>query len=149
MMTMCPRCYELYSEIWSKPCCRCTDKTVPVEPDLIISVQMFLERGFNVTSATYYQEGTGSDCIEIEFRFGKLYSDNLFSELIPYWSVTDEYPVVGDELGEPHSILSCRVDHTPDESLEAQKDNAIRSLERWLDDKDPQACKALIALSGC
>lgn len=145
MMTMCPTCYELHSDIWSKPCCRCADKTVPVEPELIISVQLFLERGFNVTSATYYQEGTGSDCIEIEIRFGKLYTDNLFSELQLDWSVTDEYPVVGDELGEPHSILSCRVEQTTDESIETQKEQVIRSLELWLDERDPQACKSLIA----
>lgn len=40
MMTMCPRCLELYSEIWSKPCCKCADKTIPVDIELINVVQM-------------------------------------------------------------------------------------------------------------
>ena len=55
-MTMCPRCLELYSEIWSKPCCKCADKTIPVDIELINVVQMLLTRGFDVSYATCYPD---------------------------------------------------------------------------------------------
>ncbi len=71
MMTMCPRCLELYSEIWSKPCCKCADKTIPVDIELINVVQMLLTRGFDVSYATCYpdKEQGEIEAMEIEIHF--------------------------------------------------------------------------------
>lgn len=152
MMTMCPTCYELYSDIWSKPCCRCTDKTVPVEARLINIVQMLLDRGFKVINATCYpdKEQGEREAMQIEIRFGKVYPQALFDGLPPDWEVTDEYLIIDDQtVDEPVDILTCEIEYQLDESINIQREIAISNLETWLEEKDPQACKALIALSGC
>ncbi|WP_445971319.1 hypothetical protein, partial [Enterococcus faecalis] len=79
MMTMCPRCLELYSEIWSKPCCKCADKTIPVDIELINVVQMLLTRGFDVSYATCYpdKEQGEIEAMEIEW-FGNTFLDKFY-----------------------------------------------------------------------
>lgn len=152
MMTMCPSCFELYSDIWAKPCCKCTDKTVPVEARLINAVQMLLDRGFKVINATCYpdKEQGEREAMQIEIRFGKVYPQALFDELPPDWEVTDEYLIINDQtVDEPVDILTCVIEYQLDESISIQREIAISNLETWLEEKDPQACKALIALSGC
>src|SRR5690606_40928501 len=103
MMTMCPRCLELYSEIWSKPCCKCADKTIPVDIELINVVLMLLTRGFEVSYATCYpdKEQGEIEAMEIEIHFRKLYPQALFYGLPPDWLVIDEYPAHG-EIGRAH-----------------------------------------------
>ena len=89
-MTMCPRCFELYSEIWSKPCCKCADKTIPVDIELINVVQMLLARGFEVSYATCYpdKEQGEIEAMEIEIHFRKLYPQALFYGLPPDFNET-------------------------------------------------------------
>ena len=126
MMTMCPRCLELYSEIWSKPCCKCADKTIPVDIELINVVQMLLTRGFDVSYATCYpdKEQGEIEAMEIEIHCRELYPQALFDGLPPDWIVIDE------------------------ESIHIQKDIAISNLETWLEEKDPQSCRAILTLAG-
>ena len=76
MMTMCPNCFELYSEIWSKPCCSCGFKTISVNVELIIIVKMFLLRGFRVSSAschTHKAQDDNGKITQISIEFGTFY----------------------------------------------------------------------------
>lgn len=135
-MTMCPRCLELYSEIWSKPCCKCADKTIPVDIELINVVQMLLTRGFDVSYATCYpdKEQGEIEAMEIEIHFRELYPQALFDGLPPDWIVIDEYPVLGGKvLDEPVDILTCTIEYRFEESIHIQKDIAISNLETWLE----------------
>nr|WP_172687140.1 hypothetical protein [Enterococcus faecalis] len=151
MMTMCPRCLELYSEIWSKPCCKCADKTIPVDIELINVVQMLLTRGFDVSYATCYpdKEQGEIEAMEIEIHFRELYPQALFDGLPPDWIVIDEYPVLGGKvLDEPVDILTCAIEYRFEESIHIQKDIAISNLETWLEEKDPQSCRPILTLAG-
>ena len=157
MMTMCPGCFELYSEIWIKPCCTCTDKTISVSVELIGVVKMLIGRGFKVAYANCHtykdQEGSGK-VTQICIEFGIEYPQSVFDELPPGWIVSDSYPVVDNKvLGTPFTILTCVCEHPPSEcdqeSIDFAKEVTISNLELWLESKDPEACKAIFRLAGC
>ena len=155
MMTMCPSCYELYADIWSKPCCRCDTRTISVSAELIRIVQMLIHRGFKVSYAKCYTDKEQDGKLtQLEIGFGELYLQSLFNELPPDWELTDEYPMYdGYTLGEPVAVLMCTIEHPPSEcdqeSIDFQKEISISNLETWLEGKDPDACKSLIMLAGC
>lgn len=157
MMTMCPSCFELYSEIWSKPCCGCGYKTVSVSIELLGVVKALINRGFKVSYANCNthkdQDGSGKVtqmCIDL----GADYPQALFDELPPDWIVTDSYPVVDNQILEPpFTVLNCVCEHPPSEcapeSIDFAKEVTISNLELWLESKDPEACKAIFRLAGC
>lgn len=158
MMTMCPSCYELYADIWSKPCCKCSDKTITVSVELIRATQLLLSRGFRVSAATCDTDtdSCGNYVTRIDIYFDALYPDELFCELPPDWEICDYYHVVdgGQALDRPASVITCICVH-PDyvtdreESIAFDRLITISNLETWLEGKDPDACKALIVLAGC
>lgn len=158
MMTMCPSCYELYSDIWSKPCCKCDTKTISVSAELIRVTQLLLSRGFRVFSATCDtdKDSGGNYVTRIDIYFEELYPDSLFQELPPDWEICDYYHVAdgGQALERPASILTCVCVHPDDvtgsdESIAFDRLITISNFETWVENKDPTACKSLIILSGC
>ncbi|HOV28176.1 MAG TPA: hypothetical protein PK566_17705 [Pseudobacteroides sp.] len=87
--------------------------------------------------------------MEIEIHFRKLYPQALFDGLPSDWIVIDEYPVHGGKvLDEPVGILTCAIEYRFEESIHIQKDIAISNLETWLEEKDPQSCRAILTLAG-
>lgn len=63
--------------------------------------------------------------------------------------IIDEYPVLGGKvLDEPVDILTCAIEYRFEESIHIQKDIAISNLETWLEEKDPQSCRAILTLAG-
>ncbi|HEM3603014.1 TPA: hypothetical protein U1C00_002110, partial [Streptococcus suis] len=119
--------------------------------ELINVVQMLLTRGFDVSYATCYpdKEQGEIEAMEIEIHFRELYPQALFDGLPPDWIVIDEYPVLGGKvLDEPVDILTCAIEYRFEESIHIQKDIAISNLETWLEEKDPQSCRAILTLAG-
>lgn len=106
MMTICPSCFELYSEIWSKPCCSCGCKTVSVSVELIGLAKLLINRGFKVSSASCHTHKAQCVC--------------------------------------EHPPSECNP-----ESIAFDKEITISNLETWLENKDPDACKAVLTLAWC
>ena len=53
-----------------------------------------------------------------------------------------------DDRDEPVDILTCAIEYRFEESIHIQKDIAISNLETWLEEKDPQSCRAILTLAG-
>ena len=157
MMTMCPNCFELYSEIWSKPCCSCGFKTISVNVELIIIVKMFLLRGFRVSSAschTHKAQDNNGKITQISIEFGTFYPEALFQELPPDWTIYEYNRVKDNKILQPNLTgLNCVCEHPPSEcspeSIAFDKEITISNFETWLESKDPEACKAVLTLAGC
>jgi hypothetical protein len=158
MMTMCPSCYELYADIWSKPCCKCTNKTISVSAELIRAVQLLITRGFKIHVATCDTDKDidGDIVTRVDIYFDELYPDGFFAELPPEWEICDYYHVVdgGQALERPATVLTCICVHPDDvtdseESIAFDRLIAITNFETWIEYKDPDACKSLIVLAGC
>jgi len=158
MMTMCPSCFELYSDIWSKPCCKCSGKTITVSVELIRATQLLLSRGFKVSAATCEtdKDSDGDYVTRIDVYFDVLYPDGFFAELPPDWEICDYYHVVdgGQALDRPASVITCICVHPDDvtgreESIAFDRLITISNFESWVEGKDPDACKSLIILAGC
>lgn len=156
MMSMCPICFELYSDLWSKPCCNCESKTISLSVELIGVVQMFLNRGFIVVSASSMthenQEGIGKNT-HIRIDFETKYPDAIFYELPPGWIISEYHLVKSNQVLESElSMLGCVCRHPPSESdnlsIEFDKLLTISNLEVWLEGKDPEACKSILILAG-
>ncbi|HHW07224.1 MAG TPA: hypothetical protein GXX34_06810 [Clostridia bacterium] len=153
MMTMCPRCFELYMQFWTKPRCACNEEPIRISPELIYLVQLLLERELKVTSAlcrTVNDEDSGGKITQINIEFGEHYPRELFPELPPEWSVyafdlVKDHEVIKSNL----TGLSCECVHPPGE---CDEDNVffdtmltISNMETWLKDRlDPEACKAVL-----
>jgi hypothetical protein len=157
-MTMCPSCLGLYTDIWSKPCCKCNTKTISVSVELIRVSQLLIDRGFRVYTATCDtdKDSCGNYVTRIDIYFDALYPDELFCELPPDWEICDYYHVVdgGQALERPASILTCVCVHPDDvtgsdESIVFDRLITISNFETWVESKDPDACKSLIVLAGC
>lgn len=157
MMTMCPSCFELYSEIWSKPCCDCGYKTVSVSIELIGVAKLLINRGFKVSYAncsTYDDESGVGKVTQITIEFGVSYPEAIFAELPPDWTTYEFNHVKDNQILKPNLTgLSCVCEHPPSEcdleSIDFAKEVTISNLELWLESKDPEACKAIFRLAGC
>lgn len=157
MMAMCPSCFELYSDIWVKPCCSCGCKTTSVSIELIRVAKLLINRGFKVSSANCHtyknQDGIGKTTqVIIEFR--ESYPEAIFAELPPDWSIYEFNSVKDNQIIEPKlSGLSCICEHPPNEcdsdSIEFTKEITISNFEIWLEGIDPKSCKAVLTLAGC
>lgn len=157
MMTMCPTCFELYSEIWSKPCCDCKSKTIAVSVELINVTQLFINRGFKIISAncsTHDDQDDRGKVTQIQIDFGLNYPDILFNGLPPDWLLSGYKLVKDSHRLEPElPLLSCVCIHPSSEcddtSIQFEKLLTISNLEVWLEAKDPEAYKAILILTGC
>jgi hypothetical protein len=158
MMTMCPSCYELYADIWSKPCCKCTNKTISVSAELIRAVQLLITRGFKIHAATCDtdKDSDGDTVTRVDIYFDELYPDGFFAELPPEWEICDYYHMAdgGQALERPATVLTCICVHPDDvtgsdDSIAFDRLITITNFESWLEEKDPDACKSLIILAGC
>lgn len=157
MMTMCPCCFELYSDLWSKPCYSCGYKTVSLSVELINLVQLFINRGFIIISAnctTYEDKGAKGITTQIRIDFGSNYPKAIFHELPPDWLISEFNLARNGLVLDPElTMLSCVCRHPPSESdtlsIEFDKLLTISNLEVWLEGKDPEALKALLILTGC
>lgn len=158
MMTMCPSGFELYSEIWSKPCCRCDTRTISVSAELIRAVQLLITRGFKIHAATCDTDtdSDGDFVTRVDIYFNELYPDSFFAELPPDWEMCDYYRMVdgGQALERPASVITCICVHPDDvtgreESIAFDRLITISNFESWVEGKDPDACKSLIVLAGC
>ena len=157
MMTMCPSCFELYSDIWVKPCYSCGCKTTSVSIELIRVAKLLINRGFKVSSANCHtyknQDGIGKTTqVIIEFR--ESYSEAIFAELPPDWTMYEFNMVKDNQIIEPKLTgLSCMCEHPSNEcdsnSIEFNKEITISNLEIWLESIDPKSCKAVLTLAGC
>ena len=157
MMNMCPSCFELFSDIWVKPCCICGCKTTSVSIELISVAKLLTNRGFKVSSANCHtyknQDGIGKTTqVIIEFR--ESYPEAIFPELPPDWSIYEFNSVKDNQVIEPKLTgLSCVLEHPPNEcdshSIGFTKEITISNLEIWLEEKDPESCKAVLTLAGC
>ena len=157
MMTMCPSCFELYSDIWVKPCCSCGCKTTSVSIELIRVAKLLINRGFKVSSANCHtyksQDGIGKTTqVIIEFR--ESYPEAMFQELPPDWTMYEYSRVKDNQILEPKLTgLSCVFKHPPNEcdaeSLAFDIEVTISNLEVWLEEKDPESCRAVLTLAGC
>lgn len=157
MMTMCPSCFELYSEIWSKPCCDCGYKTVSVSIELIGVAKLLINRGFKVAYAngsTYNDKSDIGKVTQFTLEFGASYPEAMFAELPPDWNIYEFNNVKDNKIIEPRLTgLSCVCEHPPNEcdaeSIAFDIEVSISNLELWLTDLDERACKAILTLSGC
>lgn len=157
MMTMCPSCFELYSEIWSKPCCGCGYKTVSVSIELIGVVKLLINRGFKVAYAnctTHKDKSDSGKTTQIIIEFGVAYPESIFGELPPDWTIYEFNRVKDNQIMEPKLTgLSCVCEHPSNEydseDVEFAKEVTISNFEIWLRDKDPESCRAVLALAGC
>lgn len=157
MMAMCPSCFELSSDILSKPCCTCAAKPIRVSVELVNIVKILINLGFKVAYAnceTSEDSDSRGKVTQISIDFETLYPEEMFYELPPDWELTDSYPVLNNEvLGEPFSVLTCVCEHPPtecdQESIDFDKKVTITNLETWLEEKDPESCKAILKLAGC
>ena len=154
MMTMCPSCFELYSDLWSKLCCNCGHKSISLSVELINLVQLFINRGFKVISAscsTYVDQEASGKNTHIRIDFGANYPKAIFGELPPDWIIS-EFNLTKDNkiLQPPLTMLSCICRHPPSESdmtsIEFEKSLTISNLEIIVEDKDPQASRAILTL---
>lgn len=119
MMTMCPSCFELYSEIWLKPCCSCGHKTLSVSAELVAVAKLLINRGFKVSYANCNthkdQDGSGK-VTQICICFGAEYPEAIFEELPPDWIISDSYLVVDNQILEPpFTVLNYECEHPPSE----------------------------------
>lgn len=157
MMTMCPSCFELYSEIWSKPCCGCGYKTVSVSIDLIGLAKLLINRGFKLSYAncsTYDDESSIGKVTQITIEFAVSYPEAMYNELPPDWTMYEFNRVKDNQIIDPKLTgLSCICEHLPNEcdsdSIEFTKEITISNFEIWLKEKDPESCKAVLTLAGC
>lgn len=157
ILTMCPSCFELYSEIWSKPCCSCGYKTVSVCIELIGVAKLLINRGFKVfyTNCSTHDDESGIGKItQIIIEFGISYPEAIFAELPPDWSIYEFNSVRDNQIIEPKLTgLSCVCEHPPNErdpeSVEFTKEVTISNLELWLTNLDKLAFKSILTLSGC
>lgn len=157
MMTMCPSCFELYSEIWSKPCCDCGYKTVSISIELIGLAKLLINRGFKVAYAngsTYNDKSGIGKVTQFTIEFGASYPEAMFTELPPDWTMYEFNRVKDNQITEPKlSGLSCICEHPPNEcdieSIAFDIEVTISNLEIWLEEKDPESCKAVLTLAGC
>lgn len=145
MMTMCPSCFELYSEIWSKPCCGCGYKTVSVSIELIGVAKLLINRGFKAAYANCTthkgQVGSGKNT-QIIIEFSESYPEAIFAELPPDWSIYEFNSVEDNQILKPNLTgLSCVCEHPPNEcdaeSIAFDKEVTISNLKVWLEEKDP------------
>jgi hypothetical protein len=157
MMTMCPSCFELYSEIWSKPCCDCDSKTISVSVELIRVVKLLINLGFKVSSASCNthasQDGSGK-ITQVNIELGKSYPETFFQKLPPDWTIYEFNLVKDNQILQPKLTgLSCVCEHPPSEcdaeSVSFDKELTICNLEVWLEEKDPESYRAMLTLAGC
>lgn len=156
MMTMCPSCFELYSEIWSKPCCGCGYKTLSVSIELIEVSKLLINRGFKVSYAncsTHDDRSCVGKVTQITIEFRVSYPEAIFQELPPDWTIYEFNKVKDNQIIEPKLTgLSCVCEHPPNEcdyySIALDKEVTISNLEIWLEDLDPESCKAVLTLAG-
>ena len=117
MMTMCPSCFELYSEIWSKPCCGCGYKTVSVCIELIGVAKLLINRGFKVAYAngSTYDDKLGIGKItQFTIEFGASYPEAIFQKLPPDWTVYEFNAIKDNKILKPNLTgLSCAVSNAP------------------------------------
>lgn len=157
MMSMCPICYELYSNLWSRPCCECGYKTINLSVELIGVVKLLIDRGFIVSGATctthddQIKEGKTT---QIRIDFKATYPQALFEELPPDWLLSNYNLAKNGEIYEPKlSMLTCVCRHPPSESdslsIQFDKMLTIDNFEIWLMDIDPEGCRAILRLYGC
>lgn len=157
MMTMCPSCFELYSDIWVKPCCSCGCKTASVSIELIGVAKLLINRGFKVFYAncsTHDDESGIGKITQIIIEFGTSYSEAMFQELPPDWTMYEYSRVKDNQILEPKLTgLSCVFNHPPNEcdaeSIAFDIEVTISNLEVWLEEKDPESCRAVLTLAGC
>lgn len=157
MMTMCPSCFELYSDIWVKPCCSCGCKTASVSIELIGVAKLLINRGFKLSYAncsTHDDESGIGKITQIIIEFGTSYSEAMFQELPPDWTMYEYSRVKDNQILEPKLTgLSCVFNHPPNEcdaeSIAFDIEVTISNLEVWLEEKDPESCRAVLTLAGC
>lgn len=157
MMTMCPSCFELYSDIWVKPCCSCGCKTASVSIELIGVAKLLINRGFKLSYAncsTHDDESGIGEITQIIIEFGTSYSETMFQELPPDWTMYEYSRVKDNQILEPKLTgLSCVFKHPPNEcdteSIAFDIEVTISNLEVWLEEKDPESCRAVLTLAGC
>jgi len=157
MMTMCPSCFELYSEIWSKPCCGCGYKTVSVCIELIGVAKLLINRSFKLSYAncsTHDDESGIGKITQIIIEFGTSYSEAMFQELPPDWTMYEYSRVKDNQILKPNLTgLSCVFNHPLNEcdaeSIAFDIEVTISNLEVWLEEKDPESCRAVLTLAGC
>lgn len=157
MLTLCPSCFEIYSDNSSKTSCTCTDKAVNVSVDLLDVVNMLINRGFKVLNAscnTFKDKDGSGKVTQIDIPFKEKYPEYIFAELPPDWSIY-EFNIVKDNqvLKTKYTGLSCVCEHPPNEcdaeSVAFDKKVTISNLEVWLEEKDPESFRALLILAGC
>lgn len=157
MMTMCPSCFELYSDIWVKPCCSCGCKTASVSIELIGLAKLLINRGFKLSYAncsTHDDESGIGKVTQITIEFGVSYPEAMFQEFPPDWTMYEFNRVKDNQIIEPKLTgISCVCEHPPNEcdsdSVDFAKEVTIGNFEIWLEDKDPESCKAVLTLAGC
>ena len=157
MMSMCPICFELYSNLWSKPCCSCGHQTIILSVELIGAVKLLIDRGFIVSGATcttHDDQVKKGKTTQIRIDFKATYPQALFEELPPDWLLSNYNLAKDGMVFEPDlSMLTCVCSHPPNESdslsIEFDKILTIYNMETWLQGKYPEACKALLRLYGC
>lgn len=157
MMTMCPSCFELYSDIWIKPCCSCGCKTASVSIELIGVAKLLINRGFKVSYAncsTHDDESGIGKVTQVTIEFRVFYPEAIFAELPPDWTMYEFNMVKDNQIIEPKLTgLSCICEHPSNEcdsnSIEFTKEITISNFEIWLESIDPKSCKAVLTLAGC
>ena len=157
MMTMCPSCHELYSEIWSKPCCGCGYKTISVSIELIRVAKLLVNRGFKVSYAncsTHDDKSCVGKVTQITIELGVSYPETIFAELPPDWTMYKFNKVKDNQIIEPKLTgLSCVFKHPPNEcdaeSIAFDIEVTISNLEVWLEEKAPESYRAVLTLAGC
>jgi hypothetical protein len=96
------------------------------------------------------QEASGKNT-HIRIDFGANYPKAIFGELPPDWIIS-EFNLTKDNkiLQPPLTMLSCICRHPPSESdmtsIEFEKSLTISNLEIIVEDKDPQASRAILTL---
>jgi len=154
MMTMCPSCFELYSEIWSKPCCDCGYKTVSISIELIGLAKLLINRGFKVAYAngSTYDDKLGIGKItQFTIELGASYPEAIFQNLPPDWTVYEFNAIKDNQILKPNLTgLSCVCEHSPSEcdfdSIAFAKEVTINNLELWLSWIDELASRAILML---
>lgn len=157
MMTMCPSCFELYSDIWVKPCCSCGCKTASVSIELIGVAKLLINRGFKLSYAncsTHDDESGVGKVTQVIIEFRVFYPEAIFAELPPDWTMYVFNMVKDNQIIEPKLTgLSCMCEYPPNEcdsnSIEFTKEITISNFEIWLESIDPKSCKAVLTLAGC
>ena len=138
MMVMCPKCFEIFPELWVVPCPKCRTKTFATDLAIVESVEKLIKLRFAVSySCCYTEDEDVGKTTKIRIEFAENYPLALFQDLPYDWMVYEDVDVAS-ETYKRFTALGCAYWHQlgecDDDTVNFDKRVIVANLEEWLDE---------------